>query len=92
MPGAVRSPRRLGGLVALLFPCLLSPGAAQTFFERPLAPSSQSTEVLAQRRATIRKNARFLGWTFARQSHQDASKWVRQGPATGSFVRRRLSF
>jgi len=44
---------------------------------------------VAQRRTTVQKNTRFLGWKFARQSHQDASKWVRQKrrqqvlPATG---------
>jgi hypothetical protein len=71
---------RFARLVVLFFPCFLALSAlAQTLPQLPVV-LSQSAETLAQRRAAIRKNSRFLGWKFARLAHQDAKKWQRDKP------------
>jgi hypothetical protein len=61
--------------VALMLCCctLGAFGQDESFIHGPKAPATAE-----QRRATIRKNTRFLGWNFARQSRQDASQWLRQ--------------
>ena len=77
--------RALGVLLSLLA-CLLDPRVqAQAASPRPLSLQSISAETLAQRQAAIQKNIRFLGWKFARQSHQDTSKWVRPTPRSSQL-------
>lgn len=77
----VHSHRGVEGLIILLFPCLLSLGSlsAQTISQHPVLPS-QSAKASTQRQEAIRKDSRFLGWKFARLSHQDTTKWQRDNP------------
>jgi len=75
----VRPLRRAGRIlfaVVFLFVLTLS-ARAQKILPHPLRLGQDAAKTLADRRASIRKNSRFLGWKYARLAHQDTSKWQR---------------
>lgn len=74
--GASAIPPWIAGL--LIIGVFASAVPAQIAFQHPLELTQRDVKQLAERKAVVRKNSRFLGWKFARQSHQDTSKWTRQ--------------
>jgi hypothetical protein len=87
----VRLPRHpLNLLLALIFLGGLSLRAhSQKPYPHPLRLGPDAAATLAQRKAAVRKNSRFLGWKFARLAHQDTAKWRRENnrrqvPETGT--------
>ena len=64
---------------ALFAVCVSLPRTyAQSSPQIPVTLAHRSTESLTQHEAAKRKSNRFLGWKFARQSHQDTTEWVRR--------------